>query len=44
VLLLVICLLSLTLSSLALFFAHITWCYFKLKSYLSEATLRKKRT
>ena len=42
VLLLVICLLSLTLSSLALFFAHIIWCCFKLKSHLSEATLRKK--
>jgi hypothetical protein len=40
--LLVICLLSLTLSSLALFFAHIIWCCFKLNSHLSEATLRKK--
>jgi hypothetical protein len=42
--LLVICLPSLTLSSLALFFAHIIWCCLKLKSHLSEATLRKKRT
>jgi hypothetical protein len=44
VLLLVICLLSLTLSSIALFFAHIIWCCFKLKSHLSKATPRKKRT
>jgi hypothetical protein len=33
---------SLTLSFLALFFANIIWCYFKIKFSFSEATPCKK--